>query len=129
MPSYTKTWDETKPAGSRARSLGDDDIREFKYAIRERLATDHEFADDESGNDNIGYHKWMTLIEAADIGTGATGLPILGAQTDGDDKPELFYTDEDDNLEDVIGTSVQINIGSKFRHDFPPGKNCNLFET
>lgn len=34
---YTYDWDETKPAGTRALNLGDDDIREFKSAIRERL--------------------------------------------------------------------------------------------
>ncbi len=31
------TWDETTPAGSEARSLGDDRIRELKVQIRERL--------------------------------------------------------------------------------------------
>ena len=36
MP-YVETWDETKPAGTRDANLGDDDIREFKRAIRERL--------------------------------------------------------------------------------------------
>lgn len=96
MPTYVETWDETKPAGSRARSLGDDDIREFKRALRERLATDHDIRADESGITTIGYHKQVTLIEAANIGTGANGLPILGAQTVSG-KPELVYTDEDNN--------------------------------
>ena len=43
-----ETWDETKPAGSRSPALGDDDIREFKVAIRERLAADHDFEASES---------------------------------------------------------------------------------
>ncbi len=98
--AYVKTWDETSPSGSRAISLGDDDIREFKYAIRERLGTDHKVGNsltgDETGITTIGYHQWCTFIEAADIGTGATGLPILGAQTVSG-KPELMFTDEDNN--------------------------------
>ena len=34
---YSTTWDETTPAGSEARSLGDDRIRELKVQLRERL--------------------------------------------------------------------------------------------
>lgn len=37
----TNVWDETNPAGSRNRSLGDDDIRQFKLDVRERLAAEH----------------------------------------------------------------------------------------
>ncbi len=35
--AYSVTWDEATPAGSEARSLGDDRIRELKAQIRERL--------------------------------------------------------------------------------------------
>ncbi len=61
-------WDETKPAGSRNPILGDDDIREFKRAVRERLASDHEFASAESpafgdSGSVIGLHKKVTLTE------------------------------------------------------------------
>lgn len=62
--SYGETCDETKPAGSRARSLGDDDIREFKRFLRERLAADHQFYSDETGYTNVGTHKKITLTEA-----------------------------------------------------------------
>lgn len=92
-----ETWDETTPPGTGAAgaiSLGDDRIRELKRALRERLAVDHEFYADESGQ-NVGIHTKVTLKEAADIGTGASGLPILGAQTS-DGIPELTYTGEDD---------------------------------
>lgn len=87
---YVETWDEEKPAGSRARSLGDDDIREFKRAIRERLAADHEFADDESGDDNIGYHKKATLIDSVTDFAAVTGCGIFYAKTVSG-KLELFY--------------------------------------
>jgi hypothetical protein len=44
----------------------------------------------------------MTLIEVSDIGTGADGVPILGAQLVGI-IPELCYTDQDNT--DVLITS------------------------
>ena len=62
-----ETWDEAKPAGSRDPKLGDDDIREFKRAIRERLAEDHWFSATENpaygagGGYAIGKHKFLTL--------------------------------------------------------------------
>ena len=63
-----ETWDESKPAGSRRPSLGDDDIREFKRAVRERLAEDHDFESTESPafggtSSTIGKHKFMTLVQ------------------------------------------------------------------
>lgn len=64
-----ETWDESKPAGSRSPTLGDDDIREFKRAIRERLAEDHIFQSTESpafgagGGYDIGKHKFITLVQ------------------------------------------------------------------
>jgi hypothetical protein len=63
-----ETWDEAKPAGSRSPTLGDDDIREFKRAVRERLAEDHDFEASESpafgaASSTIGKHKYATLVE------------------------------------------------------------------
>jgi hypothetical protein len=87
--------DETSPAGSQSILLGDNRIREFKTQVREILEVDHDFPS--SGQtETAGQHKQVTLQEQADIGSGAEGVPILGAQTI-DDKPELVYTDEDDN--------------------------------
>jgi len=62
---HTETHDESKPAGTRARSLGDDDIREKDRAIRERLAVDHIFLADETGEDGIGIHKQVTMRSIA----------------------------------------------------------------
>lgn len=89
------SWSESSPAGSDLINLGDNKIREFKTQVREVIDYDHKF--DSSGqSEQTGYHRQVTLIEAADIGSGATGYPILGAQTV-NSKPELVYTDEDDN--------------------------------
>ena len=62
------TWDETKPAGSRNPKLGDDDIREFKRAVRERLAEDHVFESTETtafgaASSQIGHHKKCVFVE------------------------------------------------------------------
>jgi len=95
MSIPTVAWDETSPAGSQAISLGDNRIREMKTQIREVINVDHDFPSSGSAADN-GQHKKMTLQEQADLGTGAEGVPILGAQTVSG-KAELVFTDEDDN--------------------------------
>ncbi len=95
MSVPTTSWDETSPAGSDALALGDNRIRELKTQIREVIDVDHQFNSSGSDADN-GKHNKVSLLEAADIGTGATGKPILGAQTV-NSKAELVFTDEDDN--------------------------------
>uniref|UniRef100_A0A6M3IWC1 Putative tail collar domain protein n=1 Tax=viral metagenome TaxID=1070528 RepID=A0A6M3IWC1_9ZZZZ len=109
-----ETWDVTSPAGTQAVSLGDDRIRELKRALVERLTVDHQIVTDETGLTNIGYHKQITLIEAANIGAGATGIPILGAQTVSG-KPELTFTSEDDS--DVQMTDSDTTLGCKILGD------------
>lgn len=95
MTIPTTSWSETSPAGSDALNQGDNRIRELKTQIREVIDVDHQF--NSSGQDAAnGKHNKCSFIEAADIGTGASGLPILGAQTVSS-KPELVYTDEDNN--------------------------------
>ena len=59
------------------------------------MEIDHKY--ESSGQDaDMGKHNKVSLLEQADLGTGATGKPILGAQTV-NGKAELFFTDEDDN--------------------------------
>lgn len=104
MTIPTNSLDETKPAGSRAASLGDNDIREYKTQNREILEVDHTYPS--SGQDaNAGTHKKCSFIEQADLGTGAVGKTLLGSQTVSG-KGELVYTDEDDN-------DIQITSGGK----------------
>lgn len=96
----TVSLNENTPTGGSFVRDGDDRIREYKTQNREILEIDHVYPS--SGQSaTAGQHKQVTLQEAADIGTGATGVPVLGAQTV-DGKPELTFTDEDDN--DVILT-------------------------
>jgi len=86
-------WDKTQPQESDAINTGPADIQANNAAIETALDKDHDFT---TGGTQTGKHNMVSLIEAADIGTGAEGLPILGAQT-ADGKAELVFTDEDDN--------------------------------
>lgn len=95
MSVPTISWSENEPAGSDNIALGDNVIRRAKTQIREVIDVDHKFASSGQDADN-GKHDQVSLLEKADIGTGAEGKPILGAQTI-NGKPELVFTDEDDN--------------------------------
>jgi len=115
----TVAWDETSPAGSQVVSLGDDRIRELKTQTREVVDVDHKF--DSSGQDaDMGKHTKCSFIETANLGTGAEGLPILGAQTV-DGKAELVFTDEEDNdiqiTKDgyVLGESIRMQNDTYFK--------------
>lgn len=100
MTVPTASWSESTPAGSRAASLGDNDIREMKTQIREVIDVDHKFESSGQHADN-GCHDQVTLLEKADIGTGAVGKTKLGSQTVSG-RGELVYTNEDDT--DIVLT-------------------------
>lgn len=87
--------DETAPAGSESLNQGDNRIREYKTQNRQVLDVDHNYPTSGQSAD-AGKHKKVSLLEQADLGTGAEGKPILGAQTIGG-KAELVFTDEDNN--------------------------------
>lgn len=98
------SWDETAPAGSDALNAGDNRIREMKTQIREVMDVDHVYPSSGQSAD-AGCHDQVTLLEKADLGTGAVGKTILGSQTVSG-KGELVYSDEDNN-------DVQITTGGK----------------
>lgn len=90
---FVKSWDESNPAGSRSISLGDNDIRDFKYAIRERLQEDHNFFDSEAAQTNVGLHKKTSLINQSNP-TNFADMLILFAK-DAAAKSELHSVHED----------------------------------
>jgi hypothetical protein len=105
----TTSWSEAAPAGTDFIRDGDDAIRTLKTQVREVLAVDHTMSSSGQGAD-WGKHKFITLVEAADVGAGTTGYCALGAQTISS-KPELCFTDEDNN--DIYLTSTgSINTGA-----------------
>jgi microcystin-dependent protein len=96
------SFDKTKPAATTTLRASNPEILANWVALESAIDQDHDFA---TGGAQTGKHNKVSLIEAADIGTGAEGLPILGAQTTSG-KAELVFTDEDDN-------DVQITSGGK----------------
>jgi len=109
----TVSWDETSPASTQAVSLGDDRIKELKTQLREVIAVDHTMSSSGQGT-SWGYHKAIHLVEQADLGTGANGICLAGAQTcsnNGTDKPELCFTDEDDDTIQITKDGV-LNVGT-----------------
>lgn len=60
--AFDKEWNENVPEGTELIALGDDRIRDFKYAIRERLAVEHNFFANEAGQ-TVGIHKNGSIKE------------------------------------------------------------------
>ncbi len=103
---HVETNDVSKPAGDRARSLGDDDIRELKRAEIERQAIDHQRVEDETGLGNIGTHKKVTLSETQAVDpTKYDDCGYLYIKTVNAIK-ELFW-------EDSAGNVKQLTSGGK----------------
>lgn len=95
MSVPTTALDENTPNNGTIINQGDDAIRTHKKQVREIVGADHKY--ESSGQDaDMGKHNKVSFLEQADLGTGADGKPILGAQiTSG--KAELVFTDEDNN--------------------------------
>lgn len=110
MTLPTVSWNESSPAGSDNKADGDNRIREMKTQIREVIDVDHQFNSSGQDADN-GKHTKVSLLEQADLGSGATGKPILGGQTVSG-KPELVYTDEDDNDVQITSAGKVCGLGS-----------------
>lgn len=94
----TYTLNVSTPAGSDDPREADDRMREIKNAFIERLDRDHSWntsATSVYDGDDVGKHDKITFIEAADIGTGASGQPVLGAETVSG-APELTWLTEGD---------------------------------
>lgn len=102
--AYTETWDETKPAGSRDANLGDDDIREFKRALRERLAGGGQYFPSTDDAD-AGLYKWVKFIEQSSNPTSEANRAFLFTK-DVSGVTELYWMDS-------AGTVTQLTSGGK----------------
>lgn len=106
MSVPTVVLNEATPAGSDKMREGDDRIREYKTQNREIVGVDHKY--ESSGQDaDMGKHNQISFLEQADIGVGAEGKPLFGAQTV-NGKPELVFTDEDDNDHLVVAPAGSV---------------------
>lgn len=106
MPTYIETQDVTKPAGTRDRSLGDDDIREFKRAECERQNEDHVRPADETGETLVGYHRKVQLYRQTSDPAAVALTGIAYTKDIGAGVIELFY-------EDAAGNVIQLTSAGK----------------
>ena len=97
MP-FVKVWSENTPAGSENTNTGDDRIREFKFAMRERLAVDHLAEAVESGVNDY-YHTLIHLIQQSTPSLIALIGQLYVKDVSG--ATELFYLD-------AAGNEVQL---------------------
>ena len=102
--AYVETWDETKPAGSRDANLGDDDIREFKRAIRERLSDSGMYFPSTDDAD-AGKQKWLNFMEQSSNPSSASNQAFLFTK-DVSGVTELYWMDS-------AGTVTQLTSGGK----------------
>ena len=107
-------WDEAAPAGVQNASLGDNRMREMKTQIREVIEVDHDMPSD-ANDPTVGQHTSLHLQEAADIGDGAAGLPVLGAETL--DEPELTWKSEDDETVRFTDEGQQFTVVPNYAAD------------
>ena len=102
--AFTYTWDETKPAGTRAINLGDDDIREFKAAVRERLQFGGMYFP--SAHDELaGEFSYLRLAEQSSNPTATANKGYVFSK-DVSGVTELHYIDS-------AGNVVQLTVAGK----------------
>jgi len=102
---HTETWAESIPAGTEAKSLGDDRIRAMKKALGERWQIDHVGFVNESGETLVGTHKQVTMAALAADPTSYDNVGYVYTKTMSG-IIELFY-------EDSSGNVLQITKGGK----------------
>ena len=116
IPTVTG-WDETSPAGNDNASSGDDRIREMKTQVREIVDVDHKF--DSSGQDaDMGKHNKCSFIETDNLGTGAEGKPIFGAQTVDGVAELVVTTEDDDDLQLTTKGAIRLSSGVVDNNDY-----------
>ena len=102
--AYVETWDETKPAGSREANIGDDDIREYKRAMRERLAGGGMYFPS-TDDSNAGLYQYVKFIEQSSNPTSEANRGFLFCK-DVSAVTELYWMDS-------AGTVTQLTSGGK----------------
>ena len=102
--AYIEAWDETKPAGTRDANLGDDDIREFKRAMRERLAGGGMYFPSTDDAD-AGLYNSLKFIEQSSNPTSEANRAFLFCK-DVSGVTELYWMDS-------AGSVIQLTTGGK----------------
>lgn len=105
LTALSETWDETTIRGTDYANTLDTNIQEFKRAIRERFAVDHEMVTTEAGVNNLGAHKVVHLLVQAAHPSALVNAGCLYTY-DVAGKAELFWKDEDENEVQLTAAGV-----------------------
>ncbi|MHA2068231.1 MAG: hypothetical protein ACXABY_28045, partial [Candidatus Thorarchaeota archaeon] len=93
------TWNqafETKPAGSRSPKYGDDDIREHKEGVRERIAKEHIMTTGTGTNTLHGWHAEGAARGYFQSGTGPTTRPDGATSLSASDDGRIWFDEGED---------------------------------
>lgn len=118
--AFDKEWREDVPDGDvNTMDEIDDYMRYNQYAVRERLAVDHDFRDDETGAEDtivptgsIGYHKKVTCAVRSADESAVAGAFVLYSK-DISAKAELHGVDEDGNVIIITNAGQLAVLGSE----------------
>ena len=112
--AFNEEWNEAIPANSEVIGLGASRIRSLKEAIRERLAIDHNFKEDETGDSDIGKHNQVEFISKTSHPTNPTA-GIMVYDKDG----KLYALKETGDPVELIDDTDQTIYGVKTFNKFP----------
>lgn len=144
MSTFVKDFNTGTPLGTDSRAKGDDDIRDSKEAVRERLAVEHDFPT--ASGSQSGRHKFSVGNTAARPTDPAVGSIHLNTQTSDIDiwtgsawatliQTNHFYqaaAKEDttdytlSNLSDTILTNTTITIAQPGDYLVFTGMHCSF---
>ena len=97
--AFVKSWSEGSPTDMTDAFNIDNEIRDIKTALRERLAVDHDFVVDETGVTTIGKHKQ---------GSARVGVGTIGTRPVSDpDNPGSVYFATNENYELTVDNGTE----------------------
>ena len=106
---FVKSWDETAPANTDQVGDGDDALRDLKYALRERLAVEHNVFADETGQSNVAIHNEGSArcTEDTYANIPANAAALAGREFFATDRGQLF-----------VGAGSSWNSGPSIQHRY-----------
>ena len=97
--AFVKSWSEGSPTDMTDAFNIDNEIRDIKTALRERLAVDHDFVVDETGATTIGKHKQ---------GSARVGVGTIGTRPTNDpDNPGSVYFATNEDYEPTVDNGTE----------------------
>lgn len=106
--AHSREWNESKPTGGEKIRLGDDEIRDTKRDIRERMQVDHKW--NESINTD-GFHKKVMFDETQIVDPTTTGRAGCLYIKEVSGVKELFFKDAAGNIKQLT-SGGKLNISS-----------------